>query len=160
MLIRKTEPKDLATIDKIYSDAKEFMKNNGNPTQWQGDYPNATDAEADMKRGIGYVCEDEGRVVAVFAFAVENEPDYDVIYDGEWLNNEPYAYIHRVAVAAHGRGIVDLCLDFCYRNYPNIKIDTHKDNLPMQRVLKRNGFVHCGTIKIDTGEDFLAFQKA
>ena len=159
MIIRKTEPRDIAAIDKIYSDAKEFMKNNGNPTQWPGEYPNAKDAESDMKRGIGYVCEDEGRVVGVFAFAVEEEKDYDVIYNGKWLNSEPYAYIHRVAVAAHGRGVVDFCLGYCYGQYPNIKMDTHRDNIPMRRVLVRNGFVECGTIKIATGEEFVAFQK-
>ena len=94
MLIRKTEEKDLAAISEIYSLAKQYMRAAGNKNQWSGDYPNEDSARDDMEKGIGYVCEDKGEVLAVFAFEVGEENTYNQIYDGAWLNGDKYAYIH------------------------------------------------------------------
>ena len=159
MVIRKTNPTDIKAIGEIYTAAKRFMRESGNPNQWNDDYPNVMTATEDMENGIGYVCEDEGEVVAAFAFAIDNEPTYDAIYDGAWLNDEQYAYIHRIAVKKHGSGIVDFCFTECFKMYPRIKIDTHRDNRPMQKVLLRNGFKLCGIIYLENGEERLAFQK-
>ena len=76
MLIRKTEEKDLAAISEIYSLAKQYMRAAGNANQWSGDYPNEDSARDDMEKGIGYVCEDKGEVLAVFAFEVGEENTY------------------------------------------------------------------------------------
>jgi len=159
MLIRKTRKSDLAAIEEIYSAAKKFMRENGNKDQWNTDYPNAKSAADDMNLGIGYVCEDNDEILAVFAFGIGIEPTYTVIYDGNWLNSAPYAYIHRVAVKKHGMGIIDFCFNECFKLFPNLKIDTHKDNIPMQKVLLRNGFKLCGKIHLENGDERLAYQK-
>ena len=36
--------------------------------------------------------------------------------------------------------------------------DTHEDNLPMQRVLEKNGFQRCGTIFVEDGSPRIAYQ--
>jgi RimJ/RimL family protein N-acetyltransferase len=159
MKIRRSTPADIKAIGEIYSSAKSFMRENGNPHQWNKVGPDESTALSDAKRGIGYVCEDEGEIVAVFAFEVGNEPNYDKIYEGAWLNAEKYAYIHRVAVKKHGQGIIDFCFSECFKMHPNLKIDTHRDNIPMQKVLKRNGFSECGIIYIENGDERIAFQK-
>ena len=159
MRIRKTTVSDIESVGEIYTAARQFMRDAGNANQWNDDYPNANTAFQDMLDGIGYVCEDGGEVVAAFAFAKENEPTYNAIYDGSWLNNEPYAYIHRIAVRYHGKGIVDFCFCECFKMHRNLKIDTHRDNIPMQRVLTRNGFKKCGIILLENGEERLAYQK-
>ena len=159
MHIRKTELKDLAKIGEIYLKAKEFMRLNGNPNQWKGDYPNAFDAEEDVKNGIGYVCENDGEIVGVFAFKIGIEPTYNTIYEGAWQNDLPYAFMHRIAVSSHGKGVVDFCIDHCFKLCHNLKIDTHRDNIPMQKVLKRNGFEYCGIIYLANGDERLAFHK-
>ena len=159
MLIRTSTESDIAAIAEIYSQAKKFMRDAGNKNQWDGEYPNGESAHQDIKDGIGYVCEDCGEVVAVFAFAAANEPTYDVIYDGAWLDGEPYAFIHRIAVKKHGMGIVDFCFSECFKTFSNLKIDTHKDNIPMQKVLLRNGFKYCGIIHLENGDERLAYQK-
>ena len=159
MIIRKSTLKDVEQIEKIYAHAKEFMRANGNPNQWKGDYPNAFDAEEDVKNGIGYVCESDGEIVGVFAFNIAVEPTYNTIYNGAWQNDSPYAFMHRIAVSNHGKGVVDFCIDYCFKLYSNLKIDTHRDNIPMQKVLKRNGFSYCGIIYLKNGDERLAFQK-
>lgn len=159
MLIRKTEEKDLAAISEIYSLAKQYMRASGNLNQWSGEYPNIDSAREDMEKGIGYVCEDKDEVVAVFAFEIGEEKTYNQIYDGAWLNGDKYAYIHRIAVKKHGCGIVDFCFSECFKTHHNLKIDTHRDNIPMQKVLLRNGFSYCGIIYLLNGEERLAYQK-
>ena len=159
MLIRKAVVADIEAIVNIYVSAKQFMREAGNANQWNDNYPNEQTALDDIQKGIGYVCQDEGEVVATFAFAIDNEPTYDKIYDGAWLNERPYAYIHRIAVKKHGMGIVDFCFYECYKMYPNLKIDTHRENIPMQKVLVRNGFEKCGIIHLENGDERLAFQK-
>jgi len=159
MTIRKANYDDLAQIDEIYASAKKFMRENGNPHQWCGEYPNAFDAQEGIKNGTSYVCEDDGEVVATFAFGIDGEPTYDKIYDGEWKNSAPYAYIHRIAVRSQGKGIVGFCFNECFKMYPNLKIDTHRDNLPMQRALLRAGFEYCGIIYLQNGDERLAYQK-
>ena len=112
-----------------------------------------------IKKGTSYVCEDNGEVIAAFHFSVGDDPTYKKIYEGEWQNDEPYAVIHRIAVKYHGRGIADFCYGECFRIHPNLRIDTHRDNLPMQRSLGKNGFVRCGVIYLENGEDRVAYQK-
>lgn len=160
MKIRETRESDLAIIEEIYNKARNFMRENGNPNQWRTEYPTSNDARNDMLLGRGYVCEDDmGDVVAVFAFGTDIEPTYDKIYCGEWKNDEPYAYIHRIAVKEQGRGIVAFCFSECYKRFPNLKIDTHRDNIPMQKALARAGFEYCGIIYLANGDERLAYQK-
>ena len=159
MIIRKTTASDLVQVEQLYVKAKAFMRANGNPNQWKGDYPNAFDAEEDIKNGIGYVCEENGEILGVFAFKIGIEPTYNKVFDGKWVNDLPYAFMHRIAVKYHGRGIVDFCISECFKQFPNLKIDTHRDNIPMQKVLKRNGFCYCGIIYLENGDERLAFQK-
>ena len=159
MIIRKTTEEDFPEIQAIYAEAKKFMRENGNANQWNSNYPNADSARADMINDIGYVCVDDGEIVAVFAFSVANEPTYNEIYDGAWLNDEPYAFIHRIAVKKHGKGIVDFCFDECFKIHKNLKIDTHRDNIPMQKALTRCGFQYCGIIHLENGDERLAYQR-
>ena len=159
MIIRKAKKEDLTEIDLIYKSAKSFMKENGNPYQWSGDYPSAYDAECGIESGTSFICEDGGEVVATFAFGTDGEPTYDKIYEGDWKNHKPYAYIHRIAVKTHGKGIVAFCFNECFKMFPNLKIDTHRDNIPMQKALLRAGFEYCGIIYLENGEERLAYQK-
>ncbi len=159
MLIRKTIESDLARINEIYENAKRFMRETGNPNQWNGATPNAETARREMEQGISYVAEDNGEVVAVFMYSQAPDPTYATIYEGEWLSDAPYGVIHRLAVAKQGLGIVGYCLDECFSRLPNLRIDTHRDNLPMQRALLKRGFRYCGIIYLENGDERLAYQK-
>ena len=121
--------------------------------------PNAETAREDMEKGIGYVVEENGEVIAVFMFSTEPDPTYAKIYEGAWLSDEPYGVIHRIAVAKQGKGIIGYCIDECFAKCQNLRIDTHRDNLPMQRALTKRGFVYCGIFHLENGDERLAFQK-
>jgi hypothetical protein len=92
-------------------------------------------------------------------FSLDGEPTYAKIYEGAWLNDAPYGVIHRIAVAEQGRGIIGFCIDECFSRCQNLRIDTHRDNLPMHRALTNRGFVYCGIIYLENGDERLAYQK-
>lgn len=157
--IRKADLSELNLITQMYADARRFMAESGNASQWKSNYPPAELTKSDIERGKLYLCTDCGAAVGVFYFAIENEPDYERIYGGEWLNSEPYAVIHRVAVTARGKGVAAFCFDWCFDTLSNLKIDTHADNIPMQKALEKNGFIRCGTVILASGEERIAYQK-
>lgn len=159
MNIRKATAKDFFKIRDIYASARAFMSENGNASQWKGGYPSDSLIQEDIERGNLYACMDGEDIAGVFYFAVENDPTYEKIYGGKWLNEDKYAVIHRVAVAKQGRGVSSFCFDYCYNAFQNLKIDTHKDNIPMQKALQKNGFLLCGRIYLQNGEERLAYQK-
>ena len=159
MTIRPAIYADVDAAASIYDSAREFMKNNGNPTQWDSTYPGRKNIVEGIESGVSYVCCDGDEVVATFHFEANA---HDAVYeniDGEWKNDEPYAVIHRIAVKYHGKGIVDFCFSECFKRFPNLKIDTHRDNIPMQKCLLRAGFEYCGMVYLSDGSERMAFNK-
>ena len=88
--------KDLDTLCKMYESARQFMAFHGNPQQWGQTYPKRTLTESDIASGCSYVCEDQGRIIATFYYREGPDDTYLRIYDGEWLNAEPYGVVHRI----------------------------------------------------------------
>ena len=116
--------------------------------------------EADLARGGGYVVEDDGAVVAYFAFLPSPEPTYAAIEGGAWLDDTAsYHVVHRIGSYPHVHGIFDAILDWCFEQEPNIRIDTHRDNRIMQHLIARYGFSYCGIIHLASGAERLAYQK-
>ena len=82
-----------------------------------------------------------------------------MVYDGEWINDDEYGVIHRIAVKYNGRNIIGKVYEYCSKLCKNLKIDTHKDNKPMQRSLEKNGFTRCGIIYLENGDERIAYQR-
>ena len=164
MIIKKALESDIDAIEAIYAEARAFMRKSGNLLQWQGGYPGREVIASDIKSESLYkVCEDDSDLpIAVFFFNIGIDPTYLKIYGGEWLCPErEYGVIHRIAIAesAHGKGVGRFCFDFCYSIIQNLRIDTHKDNLPMRRSLAKAGFSERGIIYLASGDERIAFQK-
>lgn len=165
MECRKAEHADLSRIMEIIKDAQESLKELG-IDQWQNGYPSKEVILHDMDCGYGYVFLEEGNIIATAAVSFDGEETYERIYEGDWLSTGNYAVIHRLAVARNHKGkglshevmkqIELLCLHY---RLPSIKIDTHEDNFPMQHVIKKNGYTHCGVIYVEDGTKRLAFEK-
>ena len=160
MLIRKTEPQDIDSVMNIYAEARKFMRENGNGNQWRETHPSRELVESDIISNDGYVVEENGEIVGAFFFRIGEDATYKVINDGAWINDDEYGVIHRIAVKYHGRGIVGFVYNHCYNIINNLRIDTHRDNIPMQRSLEKAGFRYCGVIHIASGDERIAYQKA
>lgn len=159
MEIRKASMEDWEEIREIYAGARQFMAEHGNAGQWGTNNPREELLLDNIAQEKLYVCTEGGNIAAVFYFAEEEDPSYRVIEDGAWLNGEPYGVVHRIASARITRGAASFCLNWAFRQAGNIRIDTHRDNIPMQNMLRKNGFQYCGIIYLENGEPRIAFQK-
>lgn len=158
--IRKSRIEDIPDILKIFVSAREFMRVNNNLSQWNDSYPGESDIINDINKGVSYVgIDSEGEIVMTFAFIKGEDPTYNNIYEGNWINNEEYGTIHRIASNGKVRGVLKAACDYCFSQTGNIRIDTYKDNYPMLRALKNLGFVRCGIINCRDGSPRIAFQK-
>lgn len=154
--IRNASPDDLEEILKIYASARIFMKENGNGDQWGDSYPDPTLVERDLDKT--YLCITEtGAIACVFYFAIEEDADYRHI-EGRWLDPGIGGVVHRVASAQTVKGAAGFSLAWAFSRSGNLRIDTYKDNLPMQKLLDKCGFIYCGTI-FREGMEWMAYQK-
>lgn len=151
---------DLPVILGLRDQAREIMRSYGNVNQWPEGYPLQEKFENDIEQGHSYVMmDDKGVIVGSFAFIPGPDVTYKVIYDGQWLDDEPYYVIHRIASTPDSHGILDALLDYCEAISPNIRIDTHEDNIIMRKGLEKRGYQYCGIIHLLNGDERLAFQK-
>lgn len=160
MVIRPTELTDLPLVMGIYEYARNFMRANGNATQWVNGYPSEELIRQEIKDSHSFVCiGGQGEIIGTFCFILGDDPTYRQIFEGEWLNDEPYGVIHRMATNGKQKGVADACLDWCMEQSDNIRVDTHKDNLVMQHILEKRGFRRCGIIFVRDGTERIAYQR-
>lgn len=139
--------------------ARKMMHASGNVNQWINGYPSEEVIHADIARDGGFMVTDDERIVAYFAFLPAPEPTYEKIYDGAWLNDEPYYVIHRLASWPDVHGIWDCVLEWAFERTRTLRVDTHRDNHIMQHNILKRGFTYCGIIYLLSGDERLAYQK-
>ncbi len=161
MQIRNAQISDLPQILEIYAHARAFMAENGNPRQWAArSWPPEALVRRDIAEGKSYVCENSGRILGVFYFHRGHavEPTYAHITNGNWIGDEDYGVVHRIASIQ--RGIGSFCISWALKQCGHLRIDTHADNIPMQRLLQKLDFTSCGTIFVHEDQDpRIAFEK-
>jgi len=164
-MIRQATESDIKDIMNIIDQAKQYFKEN-HINQWQDGEPNKDMILEDISHNKSYVLTQEDHIIGTCYIALEEEPTYSYI-EGEWLTKDtPYYVMHRIAVDTHYKGVgnatsfiehtIKLALIDCVQS---IRIDTHKDNLSMQRFLKKHGFKPCGTIYLKNGDPRIGFEK-
>lgn len=153
MKIRHAAEQDIPRMMEIFRFARQFMAENGNPNQWgPTNWPPEELICGDIRNGTSYVClNDEEKVIGTFFFICgkEIEPTYKVIYDGAWLDDSPYGVVHRLAGDGSEKGIGAFCLNWAMDQCGHLRVDTHGDNIVLQKLLGKLGFVHCGTIYVE-----------
>ncbi len=165
MRIRKSEARDFEIMTRIYAHARQFMAENGNPNQWgPTKWPPEDLLLQDIREGSSYVCVDEtDRVIGTFYFVQgrDVEPTYREITGGAWRDDSPYGVVHRIATDHSRHGIGAFCIRWAFEQCGHLRMDTHGDNIVMQHLLEKLGFVHCGTIFVHEDHDpRLAYEKS
>ena len=158
MTYRIASEADLPSLTALTDQAKEYFRSN-HIDQWQKGEPNEQGLAAAISQNKLYVLEEDGRVIAMITLQEGDEPSYRQI-DGAWLNDLPYMAFHRVCVdsSLKGRGLAAALFEHSEaiavsRGYSTIRIDTHPDNLSMQRALAKSGYQACGQITLATGAE-------
>lgn len=167
MIIRKATKADATALDALFSEARATIAALG-IDQWQNGYPSPCVIGKDIDEGRAFVVEMGGAVVATFALITDGEPTYDRIYDGTWLTGDTdnYVAIHRVAISVARRGsglstyVLNYAADLATKlGRTSLRIDTHRGNIVMRRMLERHGFVHSGSIYLEGGDHRVAYEK-
>ena len=160
MYIRKATYEDIPVLMQVFENAKEIMRASGNLHQWGVGYPSVEVVRHDIEQGVCYVATNgvDGEIEATMTFIPGPDPTYSYIEDGAWLNDSPYHVIHRIAVAAPGKGYAQLLLDWAFERTETVRIDTHRDNVIMHHILQKYGFQRCGVIYLANGDARDAYQ--
>ena len=165
MTIRKATTADIDAIMACIADAQQLLKSCG-VDQWQDGYPTAEIIENDIARGESFVVTEGEDVVATAVISFTGEPTYKRI-EGEWMNNNPYAVIHRLAVrnTSYGKGYAKAIFNYaellCSKcKISDLRVDTHADNHIMQRLLEQLSYKYCGVITLLSGAKRIALQKS
>ena len=124
-----------------------------NSTQWEQGYPDCVISQ-DIENGNCYVEEESGTIHGVFVCIPGEDPTYQVMKDGQWLNGRPYAAVHRIGTDGTVPGFFDRCVALC----PDLRMDTHENNHVMQHLLETSSFRHCGRTITHDGTARLAYQ--
>ena len=162
---RKGEERDLEQIMELVADAQNWFREQ-EIDQWQDGYPTRELILSDVLGGNNYIVEYNCVAVATAVISFAGEPTYSEIKGKGWLNDEPYAVVHRIAVSDKHRrkGIAKEILHFteelcAERGIKDIRIDTHCDNKAMRALLKKMRYTHCGRITLTSGAYREAYQK-
>lgn len=161
--LRKASNEDKDRIWEILQQAIALRKQDGSQ-QWQDGYPNLAVIQKDIDEGYGYVFVSDGYIVAYMAVIFDGEPAYNAL-EGQWLSNQDYVVVHRVAVAqdVKTKGTATLLMKelealALARDVFSIKVDTNFDNKAMLRVLEKLGYQYCGEVYL-RGAARMAFEK-
>lgn len=156
--IRPATLADIPALQDIFAHARTFMRQTGNPHQWASSYPGTDLLRDDIASASCFVVLCGGQVAATFVLRGGADPTYLRIYGGHWLNDAPYATIHRIASNGQVKGVFHLAVQYALRRYSDIRVDTHRDNVVMQRAILKEGFSYCGIIHCWNGTERLAYQ--
>ena len=161
MELRRALRSDLDRIMEVLDEGRASLAALG-IDQWQGQYPHREHIEQDIDRGENVVIvDDEGRIVATAAVGILNAEEYHELKDGEWLieaQGEPFrcVVVQRIAVstACTKSGLATRIMSYAFdyareASCKSVRVNTHPGNIPMQRVLEKQGYTRCGTITMD-----------
>ena len=167
MKLLTAKKEDLFAIMRIIEQAQSYLAVQ-NIEQWQNGYPNELAILKDILNKESYVVKSkDSTLLATAMFTTRNEPTYKHI-EGQWITefDATYGVIHRMAVnkGFRGTGIAKFIFNQCeqtlkHNKIQSMRIDTHEDNLGMQALLKKLGYVFCGVIYLDNSDKRLAFEK-
>lgn len=146
---------DIPVIMQAIADAKKSLKRH-RVDQWQGHYPDEALIRSDIERGEIYVTLHGDEVSGFFVLSREPEEAYEHITDGKWSNDNPHTVWHRSAVCSKYRGsgmaqFMEKCVEAETKSFgiKYIRVDTHKKNKSMQKLLRDSGFRYRGNVLIE-----------
>jgi RimJ/RimL family protein N-acetyltransferase len=157
-LIRAAIYNDLEVIASLAKVVRSDMVSKG-LNQWVGDYPNIDNFRSDLDKGGLFVLVEADKIVGSCSILKEN----DIAYKEVVWNGKNALVIHRILIdpTYQGKGFGKEMVNFAYKKvldegYDSLKIDTHPDNIKMQKMLKGLNFEFRGYL---ASINRLAYEK-
>jgi GNAT superfamily N-acetyltransferase len=153
---RKATLEDVPQIWVILQQAIARRKKDGS-RQWQDGYPNESSIKEDIEQGVSYILTADDTVAGYTAILINDEPAYDNL-EGEWLTNDDFVVVHRLAVsdAYIGKGLAQKMMFATeevalQQDIFSVKVDTNFDNIPMLKIFEKLGYTYCGEVMLRGG---------
>lgn len=157
MEIRLAKEKDIPKMREIFDYGREIQLESGNLNQWADGYPSDELIQEDLAVDAVHVLMGGDEMLGVMSLFTEADPTYKEI-EGKWLNDEPYATIHRIATSGKVKGSGQKLIKWAQDRFENIRIDTHEDNEQMKYIVQKLGFKYCGIIYLENGDPRNAYH--
>lgn len=167
MEIKLAAISDIEAIMEIINNAKAYLREHGS-SQWNGEdgYPNIDTFLNDIKNNFCYIAIKNNKILGVMSLI--NTPDISYQKYNFWHFND-YISIHRIAINhnEYHIGVADKLISFAInyaksKNISSIRCDTHKKNIPMQKLLIKHEFKYLNEIElVSNNQDNirLAFER-
>ena len=162
--IKKSTYNDIDEIMIIIEQAKEYFTQK-EFFQWNKEYPNKDTIKNDIDKNNSFIVLLDNNIVGTFSLIVGEDMCYKNIC-GNWISNDLYATIHRLAIHNHykrkgiSHKIIKYCENFCIdNNIKTLRIDTHSLNKPMINFIEKNNFQYCGIIQTRGLSNRVAYEK-
>lgn len=165
MELRLAKEDDRKIILEIYEDGSKKLKSLG-LDQWQGhDKPNLDNFKELIENKNIFVLEDDKKVVAT-VIIYDFDIDYENNLDGTWQSPRPYVALHRIGTLeserkkGYGRKIIEMSESYARENnFKSVRIDTHRGNKDMQRLLSSLSYKYVGLVYLGGKNERLAYEK-
>lgn len=165
MELRLAREEDREIILKIYDDGSKKLNSLG-LDQWQGhDKPNLDNFKKLIENKNIFVLEDDGKVVST-VIIYDYDIDYENNLDGTWKSPRPYVALHRIGTLeserkkGYGRRVIEMSESYAKENnFKSVRIDTHRGNKDMQRLLSSLSYKYVGIVYLGGKNERLAFEK-
>lgn len=169
MEVKRVKIEEINEVMNAINDAKSFLKPQSQ--QWQQGYPNEETMEKDIRNHNLFGVYLNNELTCVAALIIGIEKTYVNMVEGKWeipVSSKDLV-IHRIAVKEKYRGtgcakkMMRFAEEFALRNScPSIKVDTHRANIPMQKLVLSHSYKYCGIIDLNRNEEDqlrLAYEK-
>lgn len=162
-MFRKATAQDVPQIMEIIRETVVEMQSYNNP-QWDEHYPAANDFLADIQESWLYVLEDSQEIIGFVCLNNVSGKSYPKI---TWQDTSTPLVMRRMGVkpSCRRRGVAKQLLQHIETMAKDsgisvIKMDTFCRNDKMNAFVKKNGFIHRGTVCIwDIEEPFYFYEK-
>ena len=162
-MFRKAKAQDVPQIMDIIRETVAEMQSYNNP-QWDEHYPAASDFLADIKECWLYVLEENQEIIGFVCLNNVSGKSYPKI---TWQDTSTPLVMRRMGVkpSCRRRGVAQQLLQHIEdiaksSGISVIKMDTFCRNDKMNAFVKKNGFIHRGTVCIwDIEEPFYFYEK-
>lgn len=142
----------ISDIDEILVVLKEVVKHNP-CTKWNSNYPNRDIITNDINNKDLYILIANEEIVGSVVLNSEEDINYNKV---SWDKKGEALIIHRLftspkyAGKGYGKFMIEKCKEIARElEYDSIRLDTHQDNLPAQKLYEKLGFNNKGKIELD-----------
>jgi RimJ/RimL family protein N-acetyltransferase len=164
IFLKKATQKELGWIVDAIDRCRPVMASHQSG-QWQGNEPSKTTILQDILNGTYYLLSIDEVTVGGCA-SLNNEPAYNHLISGSWLNQNPYRVLHRFFIdpSHHQKGYGAMLLRateqwVLAQGIHNIRLDTHARNEPMKKLLLKAGYPCCGEVNLPQAGLRLVYHK-